>query len=687
MAFTVRSGISQTVDNGTRWTPILSAPVNSLAISPQFNVDQTLFGSGDAGSHVVYRSTNGGTTWLSGTIGLSTTTIGSISLSPAFASDHSAYALGNDGLYRSTNSGVDWSVVPDFDHQAITSLIYAPDWPTHPYLFVTTEQVVYRSIDGGVTWSSIPELAHVPIRSWLFSPGWPAQPTILIGSPQGIYRSTDGGATWARMPGYTALSTSLLALSADEAVWLAGTSNGLYASADHAASWAPFGTLSAFISDLAVSPANATDHTLFVTTSCAGCGGVSIHRSTDGGETWKYLRSSNYSGALAISPQYATDHTLYVLGSGVSRSSNGGDSWTPIGTWPSFSRPYQHIALPPSYPDDSTLFAAGPGFWRLPPGETVWQSAASGILSTTDLSAIAVAPNYTASHTILAASVEYPLAGGLRSAIFRSEDGGVNWQPSDVGVPDTDLRAIAFSPNFATDQTVYLVSATQLYRSIDDGRRWTAIGAPPGWPELNSVAVSRSGQVIVASSAGVWRYTTKYRDILIDGEAEAGSGWELIGNAGAVRNVIFNGQQALRLGLDNTANTAIDSAAIQTVTIPISATLAQFNFRAYAVSSETQIVTPTHATAAGDAQYATITLSGTVPISYTLLWTLSNAQAWQRYSFDLMPFAGHTLVLRLGVANDGIGGQTALYVDNASLITLGAGMRVYLPIILKNTAH
>ncbi|NTU66219.1 MAG: hypothetical protein HGB05_23125, partial [Chloroflexi bacterium] len=228
-AFTIGAGISKTVDSGTRWTPILSAPVTSLAISPQFNVDQTLFGSGDAGSNVVYRSTNGGATWLSGTIGVSTTTIGSISLSPAFASDHSAYAIGNDGLYRSTNSGVDWSVVPDFDQQTITSLIYAPDWPTHPYVLITTAQAVYRSTDSGVTWSSIPELAHIPIGPLVFSPGWPAQPYILIGSAQGVYRSTDGGATWARMPGFEILSASRLVLSPDEALWLTATTNGIYA--------------------------------------------------------------------------------------------------------------------------------------------------------------------------------------------------------------------------------------------------------------------------------------------------------------------------------------------------------------------------------------------------------------------------------------------------------------------------
>ncbi len=685
-AFTIGAGVSKTIDTGTTWTSILSAPVKSLAVSPQFNVDQTLFGSGVTGSNVVYRSLNGGTTWLSGTIGLPTTTSGSISLSPAFATDHIAYAIGDKGLYRSTNSGVDWSMIPGFDEQTITSLIYAPDWPTHPYLFVTTEQAVYRSIDGGVTWASIPDLAHVPIGPLVFSPGWPAQPYLLIGSAQGVYRSTDGGATWARMPGYTSLSTSSLAMSADDAVWLAGTSNGLYVTTDHAATWVPFGSPRRYIYQVAVSPVYAADHTAFMEGSYGGMG-ASLLRTTDGGATWQSVRSLDYSGGLALSPQYAVDHTLFVLSNGVWRSANGGDTWSPIGTWPDFASPNRHLALSPNHPGNPTLFAAGPGFWRLPPGETVWQSAASGLLSVTNVSALAVAPNYAVSHMLLAATVEYQTVG-LSSGVLRSEDGGITWQPSDSGVPDADLRSIAFSPDYATDHTVYLVSAAQLYRSADEGQHWTAIGAPPGWPELNSVTVSGSGQVIVTSSAGVWRYNSGFRDILINGEAEASSGWELIGNAGPARNVIFNGQQALRLGLDNAANTTIDSAAIQTVTIPVSATLAQLNFRAYLATGETHMVTSTKSLSTGDVQYATVALAGTASMSRTLFWSLSNVQAWQRYSFDLTPFAGKTVMLRLGVVNDGSGGQTVMYVDNASLITLGpAGKRVYLPIILKNYAN
>ncbi|MFN8595273.1 MAG: hypothetical protein U0559_03700 [Anaerolineae bacterium] len=682
--FAIGTGISKSIDSGVNWTTILSTPVKSLAISPQYSVDHTLFASGEDGSRVVYRSANGGSTWLSVTIGVSTTTIGSISLSPAFSSDHIALAFGSDGLYRSINGGDTWSLLPDFDQQAVTAVYYAPDWSTQPDVFAIAPQGLYRSDDGGATWAAIPGLAHVPIGPVVFSPGWPDQPYMLIGAAQGVYRSLDRGVTWARMPGLMTLPTSALDLSADDAAWLAGTNNGLYGTTDQGATWQPFGFPQQNIYLVAASPAYAADHTAFIEGSYGGMG-ASVMRTTDGGATWQRVRSVNYSGGLVLSPNYAADHTLFVLSSGVWRSTDSGDNWESVGTWLGYPSPYQQIALTPDYPADTTLFAAGPGFWRLPPGETQWQPAASGLLSTTNISAIAVAPNYTTTHTILAATYDYSNIQ-LTSALLRSDDGGVNWQPSGIGLPEVELNSIAFSPNYAIDHTVYLISTVQVYRSIDDGHSWTAIGAPPGWPDLKRVAVTHSGQVIVASGTGVWVYSTGFRDILIDGDAEAGNGWELIGGAAAESNVIFSGQRALRLGLDHAANAPIDSAAIQTVTIPVSATVAQLNFRAYAVSSEPSTVSSTRVTTAtGDAQYATVTISDSMPISQTLLSMLSNAQYWQRYSFDLTPYAGQTVVVRVGALNDGQGGQTALYVDNASLLTLsGNGGRVYLPIVLKN---
>ncbi len=637
-------GVSKTLNSGTTWTPVLSGYVR-LYLSPQYGTDQTIFAlsnieAGPYGANILYRSINGGATWITRTIGLSTTNIGGLILSPAFNVDHLIYAPGTDGLYRSTDGGLNWSAVPDFAS-----------------LFVSTV---------------------------VFSPAWPAQPIILIGTTRSVYRSIDGGGTWTRMQGVRLLNAGPLGLTADDTIWFAGTGNGVFSSTDRGQTWWPLGALAAYINELAVSPAYATDHTIFVTTSCNGCTGLGINRTTDGGATWQYVRGSSYGGALAISPQYASDHTIFVLGSGVSRSTDGGDHWSTIGTWPDFATPYQEIALPPNYSSDSTIFVAGPGFWRLPPGETQWQPAASGILSTTNVNAIAVAPNYTTSHMLLAASVEYPDVNP-HSAVYRSEDGGVNWQRSDIGLPNAEWRSIAFSPHYADDHTVYLVSAQRLYRSVDDGHSWTPVAAPPEdlWP--NQVAISHAGNVIVSSGGGVAQYRTGFRDALINGEAEALSGWSLsVDGAAYATEVEFHAQQALRLGLAQGSNHPIDSFAAQTVTIPLSATLAQLNLRLYPVSSEASLAPQHRSTTSGDAQYVSIAVSGTDAISSTLLWTLSNAQLWQRYSFDLTPYAGRTIGVRIGVINDGQGGQTALYVDSASLITLGAdGRSVFLPVIMK----
>jgi photosystem II stability/assembly factor-like uncharacterized protein len=633
-------GVSKTLDSGTTWTPVLNDYVR-LYLSPQYGVDQTILalsdiGAGPYGANVLYRSLNGGATWITSTIGLTTTNIGGLILSPVFNTDQLIYAPGTDGLYRST--------------------------------------------DGGVSWSPVSDFAGLSVSTVVFSPAWPAQPIILVGTPRSVYRSSDGGVTWARMQGVRLLNGTQLNLEND-AAWFAGTGGGVFSSADRGQTWCPLGILSGYINELAVSPAYSTDHTLFVTTSCSGCGGVSIYRTADGGVNWQYVRSSNYSGALAISPQYGSDHTLFVLGSGVSRSTDGGDHWSTIGTWPPFSMAYQKIALPPNYPMDGTVFTAGPGFWRLPPGETQWQPATTGILSNSNVSAIAVAPDYATSHTLLAATVEY-LSEGVSSNVWRSEDGGVNWQRSDVGLPAGEWRSLAFSPHYADDHTVYLTSSQQLYRSVDGGHSWIAVGATPDDFGLNQVAISEAGDVIVSSDAGVKQYRTGFRDVLINGDAEADSGWQF-SSAAYATEINFHAQHTLRLGLPNGGNQPIDSFATQTVTIPMSATLAQLNLRFNPVSSEIQVAPQTQS-GAGDAQYVRIVLSDTAAISTTLLWTLSNAQTWQRTSFDLTPYAGQTIELRFGAINDGQGGQTGLYVDNASLITLGpGGGKVFLPIILK----
>jgi photosystem II stability/assembly factor-like uncharacterized protein len=639
--FIAGNGVRRSADGGLSWTPILTASVGAV-VAPHYGVDHTLFASGDA----LYTSNNDGATWISVTVGLSPTILGTPAVSPAYAADHTLWVAAGNQLYRSVDGGLHLNLVPGTPNLALGPLVISPGWPAHHYMF--------------------------------------------IGTAQGVYRSSDGGASWSRMSGLLPLAASALTLSADDALWLTGTTNGIHASTDHGHTWFPFSFQDYAGSEtgMALSPDYASDHTLFAVLPCNGCLGGSIYRTKNGGTTWNRVFGGGQSlGALAISPHFTADHTVFAgnYDYRVVGSTDGGDSWQSIGTWPPGTlSPKMLVALPPNYPTDSTVFAANYGFWRLPPGETVWQPAASGIVSSTHVSALAVAPNYTTSHTLLATIYDYTMEG-LHSAVLRSDDGGVNWQPSDSGLATAEWRSLAFSPHYADDHTVYLASTQQLYRSVDDGYSWIAVGATPDGVSLDKVAVSNAGEVIVTTSAGVSQYRTGFRDVLVNGEAEALSGWALSADGAAYASEInFHAQQSLRLGLAQGSNHPIDSFAAQTVTIPVSATLAQLNLRLYPASSEANAAAQNLSSASGDAQYVTITPSGTGAISSTVLWMLSNAQTWQRYSFDLRLFAGQTVVVRVGAINDGQGGQTALYVDSASLITLGSnGHRALLPVILK----
>ncbi len=50
-----------------------------------------------------------------------------------------------------------------------------------------------------------------------------------------------------------------------------------------------------------------------------------------------------------------------------------------------------------------------------------------------------------------------------------------------------------------------------------------------------------------------------------------------------------------------------------------------------------------------------------------LLWMLNDDATWSAHTFDLSAYAGETIWLHVGVYNDGYGGTTGLYLDDASL--------------------
>jgi photosystem II stability/assembly factor-like uncharacterized protein len=703
-------GVFVSQDGGINWTANYSvSAVSAIAYSPDFDLDNTAF----VGSFGLFKTADGGVSWTK----VLTQGISALAVSPQFGADGTVFA-GSGALYISYDGGANWvSVTLPTDPFMINALAVSPDFAGDRTLFAGIQAGLYRSSDGGTSWEPVAGFPGLAVLSLAISPGWPGHPMLLAGTAQGVYRTTDGGATWALSQGMTALSAEPLALSASPRLLAAGTHlHGIYGSDDSGVSWFPLGLqeMSSFnIPDVAISPNYANDRTMFAVLQSSVTMGGSVYRTLDGGATWERVWGTGYVGPLAISPRYGDDRTVFTTGDGsyVFGSLDGGDTWSRIGEWPPGS-PYpvaRLVALPSNYPVDSTVFAAGNGFWRLPAGATVWEPAASGLVTDRYVESMAVSPNYGLDQTLLAIAGWTGEQYERHDAVFRSADGGVNWEMANTGLPDVQLSKVAFSPRYAADNTAYVTAEEQLYRSLDGGLGWTAVGAPPGSPGLYEPLPDRRGNVYVTSSAGVWRYSTPAQDIVVNGGFEAGSGWELPATpwkAGYSSRVAYDGARSMRVGIDNGLNAkAAYSSARQVVAIPADAISATLRCSIYPVSGEAALVsqeqafpgnqaidTPAESAAeAGDAQYLLLLDPESGNIIRTLFWKLSNAQSWQPYIFDLTSYAGRPLKLHFGVYNNAAGGRTGMYVDDVSLVVqrpASAGQaHAYLPAIARNSCQ
>ncbi len=145
-----------------------------------------------------------------------------------------------------------------------------------------------------------------------------------------------------------------------------------------------------------------------------------------------------------------------------------------------------------------------------------------------------------------------------------------------------------------------------------------------------------------------------------------------------------SGDYAMRTGIaqlstvmENGDNVKSFSSALQRVAIPANATAADLSFYLYPQSSEAYnmlipesieaVLAPTarHVNY-GDAQWVLILDKYGHELA-RLVSMRSNEQAWREYAFDLLPYKGKTILLYFGTFNNGMGGKTAMFVDDVML--------------------
>ena len=123
-----------------------------------------------------------------------------------------------------------------------------------------------------------------------------------------------------------------------------------------------------------------------------------------------------------------------------------------------------------------------------------------------------------------------------------------------------------------------------------------------------------------------------------------------------VTSPVFSGYYSAQFG-SQTQNASSYSSARQWVTIPWSHPRVVLQFWAY---------TWAQSLSGDDRQEVVLLAPGDTVMSVP--WkVLQNQQSWQPHSFELIGLGGQTFAVYFNVINDGTGGRTAMYVDDAHL--------------------
>jgi photosystem II stability/assembly factor-like uncharacterized protein len=179
------------------------------------------------------------------------------------------------------------------------------------------------------------------------------------------------------------------------------------------------------------------------------------------------------------------------FGGGVFRSTDNGDSWTPVNNGLDCGNIWS-LAINPV----GTIFAGtagcGTGVYRSTDNGDSWTLASIGLTST-DVAALAVnGSNYhvfAGTHSIM----------GEGGGMFRSTDSGDSWTEQNNGFTAFDANAVTFN----SVGHVFGAAADGVFRSTNDGVSWTDIssGLIPVGGNVWALAID-SGNYVFAGTAG-----------------------------------------------------------------------------------------------------------------------------------------------------------------------------------------
>lgn len=545
----VQNKLLKSTNGGISWKELVRGLDNtfvlsSIAISPEFEADQTVFASADGDG--IYKSVDAGASWLKINQGLDNLGIGLMAISPAYAQDAMVLAAGaQGGLYKTPDGGQNWSEVLG-QGVKVTTIAFSPD-PDRELIVIGDDRgQIWSSEDKASSWQRAYRLpASGGVTTIAISDHFATDETFFAGTQQqGVFKTVDSGMNFVRLEnGPSTLSVrregrrhliirpadehiTALALSPDyarnERVFGATWYDAVFESDDGGRRWTKQalgiscdgqadepGYNVPHFRHLKISKRFQEDGTLFL----AGFDG--LFKSTDGGRVWTQLETLPVSliRGIGLSPvdeagQFSLALTTY--GGGAYTTADQGATWAIRNRGLKTTR-LSDIAFSPTYQADNTLYSAsqsnflrsaadGVEHWeRLGLDYNGWRKQLSSKLRRFGVPAsvsnqllldeheqdsnwpmvIVFSPNFASDRTLY--------FGTRRHGIFKSVDGGLSWPQEGQG-PDDWVTALVISPDFATDRTLFAgIRERGVYKTVDGGQTWQPVNS--GFEFLKEVAL------------------------------------------------------------------------------------------------------------------------------------------------------------------------------------------------------
>lgn len=207
------SELFKTTNGGATWIPsdlgLPDAAVTAIEVDPH-NSHVVYVGTSDKNG--VFKSLNGGQTWASASVGLLTTTPAPgfvptvLALHVDSSSGGTVYAGTDDrgGVYKSTDGGGQWNPMntgfpsTPVGVPGVSAVVVNSGAPGTVYAGLKNHGV-YKSTDGGLHWAAAGAATGPARVVWLLMD--PKDPSTLyaVAGLSSVYKTIDGGASWAEL--------------------------------------------------------------------------------------------------------------------------------------------------------------------------------------------------------------------------------------------------------------------------------------------------------------------------------------------------------------------------------------------------------------------------------------------------------------------------------------------------------